>query len=163
MWSTFNRFLTIFEAFVTHFYLCCTHCIVSKSLLNHVNSFSRGMFKLNTKVDADSLFYSLNHLECSSDTVHMLTQLNLLPTLTSTVKSSSFTHAHSSPLSLLPGYIDVAQTILITLIMAGHFPNRPHIHNLSLYIFLFIGMKVYIFKIYFHWKTLFQKYVIFTN
>ena len=34
-WITFNRFLTIFEAFVPHFCLCCTHCIILKSLLNY--------------------------------------------------------------------------------------------------------------------------------
>ena len=63
-------------------------------------SFHRGMFKLNTKFDADSLLYSLSHFECNSYTVHMLTQWCLLPSLTSAVKSSLFTHAHSSPLSL---------------------------------------------------------------
>ena len=63
-------------------------------------SFHRGMFKLNTKFDADSLLYSLSHFECNSYTVHMLTQWCLLPSLTSAVKSSLFIHAHSSPLSL---------------------------------------------------------------
>ena len=58
------------------------------------------MFKLNTKFDADSLLYLLSQFECDSYTVHMLTQWCLLLPLTSTVKSSLFTHAHSSPLSL---------------------------------------------------------------
>ena len=31
---TFNRILTIFEAFVPHFYLRCTHCIAPTGLLN---------------------------------------------------------------------------------------------------------------------------------
>ena len=97
---TFNRFLTIFEAFVPHFYLLCTHCIVPKSLLNHLNSFRGGTFKLNAKFDADSLLHLLSHFECDGHTVHMLTQRCLLPPLTSTVKSSLFTHAHSTPLSL---------------------------------------------------------------
>ena len=71
-------------------------------LPNHLNSFHRGMLtqKLNTKFDADSLFYSLSHFECYSQTVHVLTQQHLLPPLTSTVKSSLFTHVHSTPLSL---------------------------------------------------------------
>ena len=56
--------------------------------------------ELNAKFDADSLLYSLNHFKCDSHTVHMLTKWRLLPLLTSTVKSSLFTHAHSSPLSL---------------------------------------------------------------
>ena len=72
----------------------------SCGLLNHPNSFCRGMLKLNAKFDADSLLYSLSHFECDDHTVHMLTQWHLPPPLTSTVKSSLFTHAHSSPLSL---------------------------------------------------------------
>ena len=71
----------------------------SCSLLSHTNSFHGGMFKLNTKLDADSLLYSISYFECNGHTVHMLTQHHLPPPLTSTVKSS-FTHVHSSPLSL---------------------------------------------------------------
>ena len=71
----------------------------SWGLLNHPNSFHGGMFKLNEKFDADSLLYSLSHFECVDHTVHTLTQWRLPPPLTSTVKSSLFTHAHSSPLS----------------------------------------------------------------
>ena len=69
-------------------------------LLNHLNSFCRGMFKLNAKCDADPLLYSFSHFECDDHMVHMLTQWCLLPPLTRTVKSSLFTHEHSSPLSL---------------------------------------------------------------
>ena len=69
-------------------------------LLNYMNSFRRGMFKLNAKFYADSLLYLLSHFECDGHTVHMLTQGHLLPPLTSTVKSSLFTHEHSGPLSL---------------------------------------------------------------
>ena len=60
------------------------------------------LFKtLCSKFGADSLCYSLSHSECDSHTVHMLTQQCLLPPLTSTVKLSLFTHAHSSPHSLI--------------------------------------------------------------
>ena len=100
MWISFNRFLTIFEVFVPHFYLHCIHCIIPKSLLNHLNSFCGGTFKLKAKFDADSLLYLLSHFECDSHTAHMLTEWRLPPPLTSTVKSSLFTHVHSSPLSL---------------------------------------------------------------
>ena len=99
-WITFNRFSTIFEVFVPHFYLCCTHYIIPERLLNHPNSFHGGMSKLNAKFGADLLLDSLSHFECDGHTVHMLTQWCLLPPLTSTVKSSLLTHAHSSPLSL---------------------------------------------------------------
>ena len=97
---TFSRFSTIFEAFVSHFYLHCTHCITSESLLSHLNSFRRGMPKLNAKCDADSLLYLLSHFECNSHTVHMLTRRFLPSPPTSTAKSSLFMHAHSSPCSL---------------------------------------------------------------
>ena len=84
-----------------HFYLCCTHCIISEILLNHPNSFCRGMSKPNVKFDADFLLNSLSHFECDSNTVHMLTQWHLPPpSLTSTVKLSLFIHEHSSSLSL---------------------------------------------------------------
>ena len=70
----------------------------SCSLLNDLNSFLGGMFKLNAKSDADSL---LSHFECNGHTVHMLTQWRLPPPLTSTVKLSLFMYAHSSPLSFV--------------------------------------------------------------
>ena len=98
-WITFNRFSTIFEAFVPHFYLCCIHCIIPKASWI-VQSFCRGRTKLYTKSDANSLLYLLSHFECHSHTVHMLTQWHLPCPLTSTVRSSLFTHVHSSPLSL---------------------------------------------------------------
>ena len=72
----------------------------SCSLLNHPNTFHRGVFKLNAKSDADLLLYLPSHFECDDHTVHMLTQYHLLPPVTSTVKSSLFMHVHSSPLSL---------------------------------------------------------------
>ena len=72
----------------------------SCGLLNHPNSFWRGMSKLNAKFDADLLVYLLGHFECDSHTVRMLTQWRLPPLLTSTVKSSLFTHVPSRPLSL---------------------------------------------------------------
>ena len=99
-WIIFNRFSTISEKFVPHFYLHCTHCFIHQSLLNQPNSFCREMLKLNAKFDADSLHYSLSHFECNGHTVHMLTQQCLLPPLITTVKSSLFTHVHSSLLSL---------------------------------------------------------------
>ena len=99
-WITFNIFSTIFEVFVPQFYLCRTHCMIPKSFLNHLNTFHAGMSKLNAEFDADLLFCSLSHFECAGHTVHRLTQWHPLPPLTSTVKSSLFTHGHSSPLSV---------------------------------------------------------------
>ena len=51
----------------------------SCGLLNHLNSFHGGMFKLNGKFDADSLLYSLSHFEYDVHTVHMFTQQHQLP------------------------------------------------------------------------------------
>ena len=62
------------QPFVPHCYLCCTHCIIPQNLLNHTNSFHRGIFKLNTKSNADSLLYLLSYFEYDGHTVHMLTQ-----------------------------------------------------------------------------------------
>ena len=69
-------------------------------LLNHVNSFHGGMFKLNAKFDGDSLLYLLSHFESDEHTVHTLTQWHLPPPLSSAVKLSLFMHEHSSPVSL---------------------------------------------------------------
>ena len=66
-------------------------------LLNHLNSFHGGMFKLNAKCGADLLLYSL--MLNIMATQYTYSPHLLLP-LTSTVKSSLFMHVHSSPLSL---------------------------------------------------------------
>ena len=105
---------------------CQSPAAHSCSLLNQTNSFHGGMFSLSAKSDADSLLYSLSHFECDSHTVHMLTQWRLLPPLTSTVKLSLFMHVHSVHAPWLPGYINVMQTNLVILTMAGLFPDRPH-------------------------------------
>ena len=72
----------------------------SGGLLNHLNCFHGGMFKLNAKFGADSWLHSLSPFECDGHTVHMLTQQPLLPPLTSVVKLSLFTHVNSSALTL---------------------------------------------------------------
>ena len=65
--------------------------------------------------------------ECDGHTVHMLTQQCLLPPLTSTVKSSLFSMRIPIHFPWLPGYIDVSQTVLVILTMAGLFSDRPRI------------------------------------
>ena len=110
---------------------CQSPAAHSCGLLNQWNSFHGGMLKLNAKSDADLSLYPLSHCECDCHTVHMLTQQRLPPPLTSTVKSSLFTHAHSSPSPWLPGYIDVVQTFLIILTIAGLFLDRPHIRYIK--------------------------------
>ena len=81
------------------------------------------MFELNAKFDGELLLYSLSHFGCDSHTAHRPSPRHLPPPLTSTVKSSLFTQAHSSPLSLAARLHYVAQTVLIVLTMAGLFPD----------------------------------------
>ena len=123
-WTTFKRFLTIFEAFVPHFYLCCSHFIMPEILLNHPNSLGRGIVKLNAKFDADSLLCLLSHFDWDGHTVHMLTQWCLPQPLTSTVKSSLLTHAHSSPLSLAARLYWCCANHSLIFTMAGLFLDR---------------------------------------
>ena len=79
MWITFNKFSALIEAFAPHFYLHFTNCVIPKSLLDHLNSFCRGMFKFNTKFDRDLLLYSFCYFECDGQTVYTLTQWHLSP------------------------------------------------------------------------------------
>ena len=106
---------------------CQSPVAPSCSLLNHPNSFYRGLFKLNAKFDADSLLYLLSHFEHYGHTVHMLTHCVYHPHWLEQWShrcSCMFIPVHSS---WLPGYMDVTQTILIVLTMAGLFPDRPHL------------------------------------
>ncbi|KAF6086266.1 hypothetical protein HJG60_008461 [Phyllostomus discolor] len=79
---------------------CQSPAVCSCGLLNHPKSFHRGTFKHHAKFDIDSLLYSPGHFKCDGHTVHMVSQWCPPPPLTNTVKSSLFTHAHSSPLSV---------------------------------------------------------------
>ena len=54
----------------------------------------------------------------------------------------------------LPGYIDVMQTILIILTMAGLFPDRPHIYLYILYIYVHI--LIYILSLKFEPCNIFK-------
>ena len=99
----------------------------SCGLLKHSNTFHGGLFKLNTKFDADSLLYLLSHSEWDGHTVHMLTQWHLPNPLTSTVKSLLFTHVHSSPLSLAARLHWCCANHFFILTMVGLLPDRPHI------------------------------------
>ena len=72
----------------------------SCTLVNHLNSFCRGVFKLHAN------FMQIFCSTCSvifqwdGHTVHMLMPWCLPPPLTSTMRSSLFTYVHFSPLSL---------------------------------------------------------------
>ena len=64
----------------------------------------------------------------------MLTQWHLPPSLTRTVGSRHCSHMRipvHSP--WLPGYIDVTQTILVLLTMAGLFSDGPHVPLFKVY------------------------------
>ena len=111
---------------VLSWWSCQSPAARSCSLLYHPNSFHKGMFKLNAKFDADSLLYLISHFECDGHTVHMLTQWCLLPPLTSTVKSSLFMYAHSSPLSLAARSHQCHENHSF-MVIVGLFLDRPHI------------------------------------
>ena len=98
--------------------------------MNHPNSVHGGMVRLNAKFVADTLLYLFSHFESDDRTGHMLTQGHLLPPLTSTVKSSLFTHCIPVHSPWLPGHIDIVQTVPVVLTMAGLFPGRPCIYLL---------------------------------
>ena len=91
------------------------------------------MFKLNAKCDTDLLLYSVNHFESDGHTVHTLTQWHLPSPLTSTVKSSLFTHVHSSPLSLAARLLRCRVNHSHYITMAGLFLDRPCILNKCLW------------------------------
>ena len=128
-WVTLNRFLIVFEIFVPHFYLCCTHYIIPESLQNHPNSFLRGMFQLNTKFDADSLLWRFTQSFWIRATQYTcsLTGIYHPPGLVQWSRSCSHMHipAHSP---WLPGYIDVIKTVLVIITMVGLFPDKLYIH-----------------------------------
>ena len=95
------------------------------SLLNHPNTFHRGMFKLNAKFDADSLLYSVilnetaTRYTCSLNGIyhpHWLVQWSH--------HCSCVRIPVHSPWLL--GYIELAQTVII-LTTAGLSPDRPRI------------------------------------
>ena len=102
MWCLAKELCKRHDAWVGAFlwWSCQSAVVHSCSLLNHPNSFHGEMFKLNAKSDADLLLYWLSHFECNNHTVHMLTQQDLLPPLTGTVKTSLFTDVQSSSLPL---------------------------------------------------------------
>ena len=116
----------------------------SCGLLNHLNSFQGGMFKLSAKFDADSLLYSIKHFECDCHTVHMLTWQSLLPSL-STVKSSLFMHAHSGPLSWAARLRWCCADILVILTIAGLFLDRLGYGYGDIYQYLSIYISIHIY------------------
>ena len=101
----------------------------SCGLLNNSNSFCGGMFKLNAQFLADLLLYLVSHFECDGHTAHMLIQHIYCPHWPVQWRcpcSHMCIPVHSPR---LPGYMGVRRTILVTLTMAGIFPDRPHKYN----------------------------------
>ena len=103
---------------------CQSPVVHSCGLLNHLDSFSGGMVKRNAKFDADSLLYFLSHLNVTSTWY------------TYSLNSPYHSHwlvqwsRHCSRMCIpvhcpwLPGYINIMQTVLITLKMAGFFAGQ---------------------------------------
>ena len=105
---------------------CWSPVAHSCGLLNHSSSFCGGMFKLNAKFDADLLLYLLSHFkEAATHYMHSLDSVYRPHWL---VQWSHHCSHMCIPLQSpwQPDDIDVMQTILIILTMAGLFPGRPH-------------------------------------
>ena len=145
----FLNLINCHPVFLSPFYCHRTHCIIPESLLNHLNSFCGGIFKLNANFDL--WLYSFSYFECHGHTVltygiycpHWLPQWS----------------RHCSHMRIpvhspwLPGYIDFAQTTLVTLTMAALFPDRPRIFsNIIKYLWTFNSK--YFFIIHFMWNIL---------
>ena len=101
------------------------------------------MLKLNAKFDADLLLYLLGHFECDNHTVHMLTPRHLPPSLTSTVKSSLFTHVHPSPLSLTARLHWCHTNYSCFINMARLFLDRTHAWKTHFFKFWGLSCKAY--------------------
>ena len=97
----------------------------SYSLLNHPNSFHRGMFKLNTKFDADLLLYLLIFNVMATQYTYSLNSIYCPHWLVQWSHHCSFMciPVHSP---WLPGNNN-AQTILVILTMAELYLDRPSI------------------------------------
>ena len=104
----------------------------SCSLLNHLNSSHRGMFKLNAKLDADSLLFLfiLNSM-AKEDTCSLNGVYHPHWPVQWSRHCSHMCIPVQSP--WLPGNINVVQTVLVILTMAGLFPDRS-VYNLCLVI-----------------------------
>ena len=127
-WCFAKKFCTRCDAWAgtSPWWSCQSPVAHSCHLLNHRNSFHTGMFWINAKFDADLLLYSVGHFECDGRTVHMLTPQHLLPAwLVQWSCHSLRMWTMTCHFPWLPGYISVAQTILIMLTMVGLFSVRP--------------------------------------
>ena len=141
-WLFHQKIYIRLDAWVgTLFWLRCQSPVAhSCGLLNHLNNFHRGMFKLNAKCDADSLLYSVilnvtvTQYTCSLNGIYWQVQWS---------HHCSCMHIPAHCL-WLPGYISVMQTILVILKMAGFFPDR----TLFVYEYIFIYLHICIYFMY---------------
>ena len=128
-WITFNTLLTIFEAFVPHFYLCYNHCIVPESLwiiwivsVEECSSLTQNLIQICCSTLSVILNVTATQCTCS------LNGLYHPPWPVQWSHHCSCTHipVHSP---WRPGDISVMQTIIVT--MAGLVPDRPHMSLLK--------------------------------
>ena len=120
------------RAGVLSWWSCQSPVAHSYGLLNHLNSFCGGMYKLNSKFDADLLLYLLSHFEC--ETTQYTCSLNSVYCYHWLVQWSHHYSCMCIPVHSpwLPGYINVVQTILIILTMIRLFLDRPCIMEIEL-------------------------------
>ena len=109
---------------------CQSPVVHSCGLLNPLNGFCRGKFKLNAKFYAESLLCSLSNFECDGHTVHSSCNGIYHPHWLAQW-SHHFSHICIPVCSLWMPVTSMLQTILITWTMVEHFPQRPHICSLT--------------------------------
>ena len=111
---------------------CPSPVAYSCSLLNHLNSFCRDMFKLNAKFDTDLLLYSVI---LNGTATQYTSSLNDIYHPHWLGQWSHHCLHRCIPVNSpwLPGYIDIIQTVLIILTMPELFWDIPH-----LYIYIYI-------------------------
>ena len=110
------------------FWWSCQSAVArSCGLLNHWNSFHRRMFKLNA--NSRQIHSSIRSVILNTTATQYICSLNSVYRPHWLVQwSCHYSFMHIPVHSLwLPGYTDVAQTILVILTMVGFFPNRPRI------------------------------------
>ena len=107
----------------------CQLLLVTAFWIIGIVSTEEWMFKLNAKFDADSLLNSVILHAMMTQYARSLNSVYHPPWL---VQGSRHCSHVSIPVHSpwLPGYIDVAQTILVILTISEFFPDKPHFYNI---------------------------------
>jgi len=84
------------------------------------------MSKFESKLDSDSLVFSLGHCECNGHTVHKLSCRRLTANLLAPWESDSSQMGSKVSSDWLPSYIKTTRLVLEIFKMPVYFLDRPH-------------------------------------